>query len=73
MRNGPEAFARLGTSSSKGTKVFALAGKVARGGLIEVPMGVSIHQIIEDIGGGIAGDLRLKAVLTLKRSTTLGQ
>ncbi len=62
IRNGPEAFARLGTSSSKGTKVFALAGKVARGGLIEVPMGVSIHQIIEDIGGGIAGDLRLKAV-----------
>jgi len=62
MRNGHEAFARLGTSSSKGTKVFALAGKVARGGLIEVPMGVSIHQIIEDIGGGIAGDLRLKAV-----------
>ncbi len=62
MRNGPEAFARLGTSSSKGTKVFALAGKVARGGLIEVPMGISIHQIIEDIGGGIAGDLRLKAV-----------
>ena len=62
IRNGPEAFARLGTSSSKGTKVFALAGKVARGGLIEVPMGVSIHQIIEDIGGGIAGELRLKAV-----------
>jgi len=62
MRNGPEAFARLGASSSKGTKVFALAGKVARGGLIEVPMGISIHQIIEDIGGGIAGQLRLKAV-----------
>ena len=62
MRNGHEAFARLGTSSSKGTKVFALAGKVARGGLIEVPMGISIHQIIEDIGGGIAGQLRLKAV-----------
>jgi len=62
IRNGPEAFARLGTSSSKGTKVFALAGKVARGGLIEVPMGVSIHQIIEDIGGGIAGQLKLKAV-----------
>jgi NADH-quinone oxidoreductase subunit F len=62
IRNGSEAFARLGTSSSKGTKVFALAGKITRGGLIEVPMGVSIHQIIEDIGGGIAGDLRLKAV-----------
>jgi len=62
IRNGSEAFAKFGTSSSKGTKVFALAGKIKRGGLIEVPMGVSIHQIIEDIGGGIAGDLRLKAV-----------
>ena len=62
MRNGHESFARLGTSSSKGTKVFALAGKVSRGGLIEVPMGISIRQIIEDIGGGIAGGLRLKAV-----------
>ena len=62
IRNGPEAFADLGTSSSKGTKVFALAGKVDRVGLIEVPMGISVRQIIEDIGGGIAGGLRLKAV-----------
>ena len=62
IRNGPEAFAGIGTKSSKGTKVFALAGKIARGGLIEVPMGISIHQIIENIGGGIAGGLRLKAV-----------
>ena len=62
IRNGPEAFAKLGTAASKGTKVFALAGKVARGGLIEVPMGISIRQIIEDIGGGIAGGLRFKAV-----------
>jgi len=62
IRNGPEAFAKLGTGTSKGAKVFALAGKVARGGLIEVPMGISIRQIIEDIGGGIAGGLRLKAV-----------
>ena len=62
MRNGSEAFARSGTSSSKGTKVFALAGKVARVGLIEVPMGITIHQIVQDIGGGIAGQLRLKAV-----------
>jgi NADH-quinone oxidoreductase subunit F len=62
IRNGPEAFAELGTDSSKGTKVFALAGKVDRVGLIEVPMGISIRQIIEDIGGGIAGGLRLKAV-----------
>jgi NADH:ubiquinone oxidoreductase subunit F (NADH-binding)/(2Fe-2S) ferredoxin len=54
IRNGAQAFARLGTSSSKGTKVFALAGKVARVGLIEVSMGISIRQIIEEVGGGIA-------------------
>ena len=62
IRNGAEAFANLGTESSKGTKVFALAGKVDRVGLIEVPMGISVRQIIEDIGGGIAGGLQLKAV-----------
>ncbi len=62
IRNGAPAFAQLGTSSSKGTKVFALAGKVERVGLIEVPMGITVRQIIEDIGGGIAGGLRLKAV-----------
>jgi NADH:ubiquinone oxidoreductase subunit F (NADH-binding)/NAD-dependent dihydropyrimidine dehydrogenase PreA subunit len=62
VRNGSKAFAELGTSSSKGTKVFALAGKVERVGLIEVPMGITVRQIIEDIGGGIAGGLRLKAV-----------
>lgn len=62
IRNGVEAFTEFGTDSSKGTKVFALAGKVDRVGLIEVPMGISIRQIIEDIGGGIAGGLRLKAV-----------
>ncbi|MHC4541786.1 MAG: NADH-ubiquinone oxidoreductase-F iron-sulfur binding region domain-containing protein, partial [Planctomycetota bacterium] len=62
LRNGSKAFAELGTSSSKGTKVFALAGKVDRVGLIEVPMGISVRQIVEDIGGGIADGLRLKAV-----------
>ncbi len=62
IRNGAEAFARIGVGQSKGTKVFALAGKVARGGLIEVPMGISIRQIVEEIGGGIAGGLRFKAV-----------
>jgi len=62
LRNGADAFANLGTSTSKGTKVFALAGKVAHGGLIEVPMGISIREIIEDIGGGITGGLRFKAV-----------
>jgi NADH:ubiquinone oxidoreductase subunit F (NADH-binding)/NADH:ubiquinone oxidoreductase subunit E/NAD-dependent dihydropyrimidine dehydrogenase PreA subunit len=62
MRNGAEAFAAVGTEKSKGTKVFALAGKVARGGLIEVPMGISIRHIVEEIGGGIAGGLKLKAI-----------
>ena len=62
IRNGPEAFAKLGTPDSKGTKVFALAGKVARGGLIEVPMGISIQRIVEEIGGGIGGGLAFKAV-----------
>jgi NADH-quinone oxidoreductase subunit F len=55
VRHGPAEFASLGTATSKGTKVFALAGKVRRGGLIEVPMGVTIRQIVEDIGGGIKG------------------
>ena len=62
IRNGPKEFAKLGKDKSKGTKVFALAGKIAHGGLIEVPMGISIRRIIEDIGGGIAGGLKLKAV-----------
>jgi len=62
MRHGGNAFATLGTDTSTGTKVFALAGKVVRGGLIEVPMGISLHDIVEDIGGGIAAGKRLKAV-----------
>ncbi len=62
IRSGGEAFARLGTETSKGTKVFALAGKVARGGLIEVPMGISIREVVEEIGGGIGSELRFKAV-----------
>jgi len=62
MRNGPEAFAAMGSGKSRGTKVFALAGKIARGGLIEVPMGITIREIVEDIGGGIGGGLRFKAV-----------
>ncbi len=62
IRNGPGAFAKLGTPESHGTKVFALAGKVARGGLVEVPMGVTVREIVEEIGGGVAGDRRFKAV-----------
>jgi NADH-quinone oxidoreductase subunit F len=62
VRHGAEAFAALGTPSSKGTKVFALAGKVRRGGLIEVPMGTTIREIVEDIGGGVAPGRKFKAV-----------
>jgi NADH-quinone oxidoreductase subunit F len=62
IRNGADAFNALGTEESKGTKVFALAGKVVRGGLIEVPMGISIRDIVDEIGGGIADDRRFKAV-----------
>ncbi len=62
MRQGAEAFARLGTEKSKGTKVFSLAGRVMRGGLIEVPMGVTIRQIVEEIGGGAPDGRTFKAV-----------
>ncbi len=62
VQHGPEAFAALGTGSSKGTKVFALAGKIRHGGLIEVPMGVSIRTIVEDLGGGVPKGRAFKAV-----------
>ena len=62
MRHGPAAFAAFGTPTSKGTKVFALAGKIQRGGLVEVPMGVTIREIVEDIGGGIKNRRQFKAV-----------
>ena len=62
IRNGAEHYAKTGTSNSKGTKVFALAGKIKNGGLIEVPMGISLNQIIEEIGGGVEGGEKLKAV-----------
>ncbi len=60
--NGAEAYAAYGTEKSKGTKVFALAGKIARSGLAEVPMGISINDIVFRIGGGIKDDRRFKAV-----------
>lgn len=63
FRNGAEAFAAIGSGTSKGTKVFALAGAVRRGGLIEVPMGTTIRQIVEEIGGGVAEGRSFKAVL----------
>ena len=62
IRNGAESFARMGTDKSKGTKVFSLAGKTARGGLIEVPMGITIQEIVHDIGGGIENGRPFKAV-----------
>jgi len=60
--NGDEAYASLGTEKSKGTKVFALAGKIARSGLAEVPMGMTINEIVFDIGGGIKDGREFKAV-----------
>ena len=62
LRHGAAAFAAFGTAKSKGTKVFALAGEVARAGLIEVPMGITIGEIVEEIGGGIPSGKRFKAV-----------
>ncbi|MBC7334777.1 MAG: NADH-quinone oxidoreductase subunit NuoF [Clostridia bacterium] len=60
--NGGEAFAQYGTERSKGTKVFALAGTITRGGLIEVPMGITIREIVFEIGGGIRSGREFKAV-----------
>jgi NADH-quinone oxidoreductase subunit F len=62
INNGAEAFNSIGTEKSKGTKVFALAGKISKGGLIEVPMGTTIRDIVENIGGGVAEGRKFKAV-----------
>jgi NADH-quinone oxidoreductase subunit F len=62
LRHGADAFAAFGTKTSRGTKVFALAGKINRGGLIEVPMGITIREVVEDIGGGIKQGRKFKAV-----------
>lgn len=64
MEKGSAAFASIGTEGSKGTKVFALVGKVKRTGLVEVPMGITLRELIYDIGGGIQGDRPFKAVQT---------
>ena len=64
MRKGAKWFASYGTEKSKGTKVFALTGKIKNTGLIEVPMGITLKEIIHDIGGGIEGNKQLKAVQT---------
>jgi NADH-quinone oxidoreductase subunit F len=63
MRRGSDAYAAIGSPTSKGTKVFALAGKVKRGGLIEVPMGITVREVVQDIGGGTPDGSPFKAVL----------
>ena len=60
--HGADAYNKYGTEKSKGTKVFALAGKIARGGLVEVPMGVTLKEIVFDIGGGTSSGLEFKAI-----------
>jgi len=62
LQKGGAAFAAIGTPASKGTKVFALAGQVRRGGLVEVPMGTTLREVIFDIGGGIRSGASFKAV-----------
>ncbi len=62
--NGPEWFSAMGTERSKGTKVFALGGKIHNTGLVEVPMGTTLREIVEEIGGGIPGGKKFKAAQT---------
>ncbi len=64
IRNGPDWFAAIGTEKSKGTKVFALAGKIRNTGLVEVPMGTSLREIVQEIGGGAPDGGKIKAVQT---------
>jgi len=64
INKGADWFTQYGTEKSKGTKIFSLVGKIANTGLVEVPMGVTLREIIYDIGGGIPGGKRLKAVQT---------
>jgi NADH-quinone oxidoreductase subunit F len=64
INNGAKWFAGIGTAGSKGTKIFSLVGKVRNTGLVEVPMGISLREIIFDIGGGVPGNKKFKAVQT---------
>ncbi len=64
LLKGGEWFASMGTEKSKGTKTFAIAGKVKRTGLIEVPLGITVREIVYDVGGGILDDKKFKAVQT---------
>ncbi len=62
--NGPEWFASMGTEKSKGTKVFALGGKINNTGLVEIPMGTTLREVVEDIGGGVPNGKKFKAAQT---------
>ena len=62
LRDGPEAYASVGTASSKGTKVFALAGQIRNTGLVEVPIGTTLRELVFDIGGGVPEGRELKAI-----------
>ena len=64
INNGAAAFAEMGTEKSKGTKVFALGGKITNTGLVEIPMGTSLREVIEDIGGGVPNGKKFKAAQT---------
>lgn len=64
LLHGAEWFASMGTEKSKGTKVFALGGKINNTGLVEIPMGTTLHQVVEDIGGGIPNGKKFKAAQT---------
>jgi NADH:ubiquinone oxidoreductase subunit F (NADH-binding)/NADH:ubiquinone oxidoreductase subunit E/NAD-dependent dihydropyrimidine dehydrogenase PreA subunit len=64
IKNGADKFSQIGIENNKGSKVFALAGKIKNGGLIEVPLGISIREVVENIGGGIANNKKFKAVQT---------
>ena len=64
IMNGPEWFAGMGTETSKGTKVFALGGKITNVGLVEIPMGTTLREIIEEIGGGVPNGKKFKAAQT---------
>ena len=64
LAKGPDWFSAMGTGTSRGTKVFALAGRIRNTGLIEVPMGIPLREIVEDMGGGAPEGRRIKAVQT---------
>ncbi len=64
IKNGPDWFSKIGTEGSKGTKIFSLVGKIRNTGLVEVPMGITLREIVYDIGGGIPGNEKFKAVQT---------